>query len=130
MGKKGRLEGDSGSITTQGKVGPQSLRNYLKAQAFGIRTARFTFLNGNASGGATILAGPNRTAMFPLAAPAVAGRDRGGLYLVQRPTGGHVDRRWRDGLYGVLHVRRRVRSGFGAIVCLISPLPQRLEVAA
>ncbi len=73
MGKKGRLEGDSGSITTQGKVGPQSLRNYLKAQAFGIRTARFTFLNGNASGGATILAGPNRTAAFPLAAPAVAG---------------------------------------------------------
>jgi hypothetical protein len=71
---KGRLEGDSGVITTQGANGPKNMVEYQKATGpGGVRARRFTFLNGNAFGGATVYAGPNNQARFPLAPPAVAG---------------------------------------------------------
>jgi len=72
---KGHLEGDAGVITTQGKPGPMSLKEYnqFPGPADGPRAEEFTFYNGNANGGAIVYVGPNKKAAFPIFPPAVAG---------------------------------------------------------
>lgn len=71
---RGRLEGDSDVITTQGAKGPKNLVEYQKYQPVpGVRAKTFTFQNGNAASGATVYVGPNNKAQFPLLAPSAAG---------------------------------------------------------
>lgn len=79
---RGRLEGYSGSITTQGVAGPKNLVEYQKlTPGPPIRADLMILQNGNASGGATVYIGPNDQALFPLAPPPAAGVAATPLYM-------------------------------------------------
>ena len=91
MGKKGRLEGDSGSITTQGKIGPQNLKGLPQGASLRDPDGPVHLLERQRLGRRDDPRGAEPDGDVPIGRPSGSRRDRGGIYLVQRPTGGHVD---------------------------------------